>query len=184
MSKLKVKFTHHSSLTTYHALIATALIAIATAIPTQAQMAGEPKYFHSSFYKNKPSDCKIFYPVPVGAVPSRKAPDDTCLPPPLAIIPGYGKDYTRLMKTAIRAGIRGDYNTALINFRRAQQIEISKNYLGYTNREALRGINGAMVAHRYQLEPHPVKRLTPKFFWYYWTGTGARDNWGRNIIER
>ena len=159
------------------------LIAIATALPTQAQTTRELKYFRSSFYKNNPSDCKIFYPVPVGAVPSRKAKDDTCLPPPLAIIPGYGKDYTRLMKTGIRAGIRGDYKTALINFRRAQQIEISKDHLGYTNREALRGINGAMVAQRYQIEPHPVKRLTPKFFWYYWTGTGDRGNWGKNIIE-
>jgi len=177
MSKSKVEFTHHS-------LIAAALIAIATILPAQAQMTREPKYFRSSFYKNNPPDCKIFYPVPIGAVPSRKAPDDTCLPPPLAIIPEYGKNYTRLMKTGIRAGIKGDYNTALINFRRAQQIEISKDYLGYTNREALRGINGAMVAQRYQLEPHSVKRLTPKFFWYYWTGTGDRGNWGRNIIER
>ena len=147
-------------------------------------MAEEPKYFYSSFYKNKPSDCKIFYPVPVGAVPSHKAKDDTCLPPPLVIIPEYGKEYTRLMKTGIRAGIRGDYNTALINFRRAQQIEIAKGYLGYANREALRGINGAMVAQRYELEPHAVKRLTPKFFWYYWTGTGDRGNWGRHILDR
>ena len=147
-------------------------------------MERAPKYFRSSFYKNKPSDCKIFYPVPVGAVPSHKASDKTCLPPPLAIIPEYGKNYARLMKRGIRAGMRGDYNTALINFRRAHQIELSKDYLGYTNREALRGINGAMVAQRYQLEPHPVKRLTPKFFWYYWTGTGDRGNWGRHIIER
>lgn len=158
-------------------------ISIATATPISAQIKKEPQYFFSNFYKYKQFDCKIFYPVPIGPVPSRKAADETCLPPPLTIIPGYGKEYSRLMKKGIRAGIRGDYNTALMSFRRAHEIEIAKNYLGYTNREALRGINGAMVAQRYVTEPSPVKRLTPKFFWYYWTGTGDRGNWGRHIIE-
>ncbi len=150
------------------------------AAPINAQ-SYPSKYFFSDFFKNKPSDCKTFYPVPVGAVPGHKAPDDVCMPPPITIIPGYGRDYAQLMRKGIQAGITGDYNTALLNFRRAHSIEISKNYLGYSNREALRGINGALEAKRYQQNPHPSKRLKPQFFWYYWTGIGRRGNWGRNF---
>jgi hypothetical protein len=162
----------------------TASVLVATAAPINAQIYKGSRYFLSDFFKQEQPDCKIFYPVPIGAVPSRIASDRVCLPPPLAIIPGYGKEYARIMRKGIQAGIRGDYDTALINFRRAQQIEIAKNYLGYNNREALRGINGALVAMRYQQNPHPSKRLTPQFFWYYWTGTGDRGNWGRNINEQ
>lgn len=150
------------------------------AAPINAQSYAS-KYFFSDFFKNKPSDCKTFYPVPVGAVPGHKAPDDVCMPPPITIIPGYGRDYAQLMRKGIQAGVTGDYNTALLNFRRAHLIEISKNYLGYSNREALRGINGALDAKRYQQNPHPNKRLKPQFFWYYWTGIGKRGNWGRNF---
>jgi len=45
-----------------------------------------------------------------------------CLPP-IAIIPKYGSYYARLMRIAINAGLRGDYDTALINFRRARLID-------------------------------------------------------------
>lgn len=161
----------------------TASALIATATPVNAQ-TGIPKYFLGSFFKGNPPDCKTFYPEPIGTVPSRTASDGVCLPPPIAIIPGYGKTYAQLMRKGIDAGMRGDYDTALIDFRRAHQIEIAKNYLGYSNREALRGISGATVAKRYQLEPHPSKRLTPEFFWYYWTGWGERGNWGKNIVDR
>ncbi len=159
----------------------TVSILLATAAPIKAQNYKSSSYFYSDFFKNKPSDCKTFYPVPIGAVPGHKAPDDVCIPPPLTIVPKYGKKYAQLMRRGIQAGIRGDYDTALANFRRAELIEISNNYLGYTNREALRGINGALIAKRYRQNPHPNKRLTPQFFWYHWTGTGKRGNWGRNF---
>ncbi len=159
----------------------TASVLIATVTPLNAQTYKGSRYYFSDFFKDKPSDCKNFYPVPIGEVPGHRASDDVCLPPPITIIPEYGKDYAQLMRRGIQSGLRGDYDTALINFRRAHSIEISKNYLGYTNREALRGINGAMDGKRYQQNPHPNKRLTPQFFWYYWTGTGKRGNWGRNF---
>jgi len=165
----------------FFALLAASALLVTTA-PINAQSNNEQRYFFSDFY-DEPSNCQIFYPEPIGKLPSFLTGDQACLPPPIAIIPGYGSSYARLMRNAINAGIKGDYNTALINFRRAHLIEISKNYLGYTNREALRGINGALVAKRYQVEPHPDKRLTPQFFWYYWTGTGKRGNWGK-ILSR
>lgn len=169
-----------------------AVSAIATiATPTNAQTDTESeqpqKYFLSEFFKHNPPECRIFYPEPIGSIPgwilSDKMSDDICSPPPIAIIPKYGKLYARLMSNAINAGIKGDYNTALINFRRAHKIELAQDFLGYRNREALRGINGAIVAKRYQYEPHPVKRLTPQYFWYYWTGTGDRGNWGKVVPD-
>lgn len=162
----------------------TASILIATAAPINAQTYKDSNYYFSDYFKDKPSECNTFYPVPIGAVPGHRAPDDVCVPPPITIISGYGREYTGLMRRGIQSGIRGDYDTALINFRRAHSIEISKNYLGYSNREALRGINGAINAKRYQHNPHPSKRLTPQFYWYYWTGTGKRGNWGRNFNQQ
>ena len=159
----------------------TASVLVTTATSINAQTSKSPKYFFSDFFKGKPSDCRTFYPLPIGELPSRQDADFVCIPPPIAIIPEYGRDYAQIMRRAIRAGIRGDYDSALIHFRRAHLIEISKNHLGYSNREALRGIQGALVAKRYRLDPHPNKRLTPQFFWYYWTGTGDRGNWGRNF---
>ena len=127
----------------------------------------------------------MYYPEPIGRLPSHRLSenDDLCTPPPVAIIPKYGKEYARLMRNGINAGVSGDYDSALINFRRAHLIEISKNYLGYRNREALRGINGATVAKRYYKDPHPSERLTPQLFWYHWTGTGDRGKWGKVIPE-
>lgn len=169
----------------FAALTASVLIATATASnPQTIQSDKGPKYFFSAFFKGNPPDCRTFYPVPIGTLPSRKDSDQVCLPPPIAVIPEYGREYAQLMRRAIRAGIRGDYDSALILFRRAHLMEISKDYFGYSNREALRGIHGALVAKRYQQDPHPVERLTPQFFWYYWTGTGDRGNWGRNIVNQ
>lgn len=161
--------------------IVTAALLVASTTPTNAQTSRSSKYFFSDFFKGRPSDCQTSYPVPIGTIPSRQDANLGCLPPPIAIIPGYGKIYAQLMRRAIQAGVRGDYDSALIHFRRAHLIEISKNHLGYSNREALRGIQGALVAKRYRKNPHPSKRLTPEFFWYYWTGTGDRGNWGRNF---
>jgi hypothetical protein len=161
-----------------------ASLLVTTAASVNAQSEKIPKYFLSDFFKGKPPNCKTLYPPPIGSLPSRTESNQVCVPPPIAIIPEYGVKYAQLMRKGIQAGIRGDYNTALINFRRAHSIEISKNYLKYSNREALRGINGALVAKRYQQNPRPSKRLTPQFFWYYWTGTGDRGNWGTNIIEQ
>ncbi len=160
-------------------LAASALVI--TAAPINAQSDNGQRYFFRNIL-DEPPNCQTFYPEPIGTLPSRMDDDQICLPPPIAIIPKYGRYYARLMRTAINAGINGDYDTALINFRRAHLIEMSKNHLGYSNREALRGINGAVVAKRYQINPHPDNRkLTPEFFWYHWTGTGERGNWGRII---
>ena len=155
---------------------------VITAAPVNAQSYNGEQYFLGEFFDKSP-DCEIFYPEPVGKLPSLMAVDKICLPPPIAIIPKYGNYYARLMDIAINAGIRGDYNTALLNFRRARLIEISKDYLRYSNREALRGINGAVVAKRYQSNPHPDHTRTPQYFWYYWTGTGDRSNWGRSLHQ-
>lgn len=161
------------------AVSAIPLITAPTFAQSETQSRKSPQYFLGDAFKGNPPNCLMYYPEPIGRMPGRSLSEDLCSPPPLAIIPRYGEDYAGLMRNGIRAGIRGDYDTALINFRRAELIEISKNYLGYRNREALRGINGARLAKRYKLYPHPVKRLTPQFFWYHWTGTGNRGNWGK-----
>lgn len=171
---------------------------IVTAAPVHAQTSNGQlhqtykgqRYFFSDFYDNDDQPrCKTFYPEPIGALPSRLGADDICLPPPIAIIPDYGSHYRHLMQTAISAGTRGDYNTALINFRRARLIEISKTHLGYSNLEALRGIHGSMIAKRYQRNSRPSKKFhhtntKSQYFWYYWTGTGKHSGWGRDSIFR
>ena len=155
---------------------------VITAAPINAQSSNRQRYFLGDF--DKPPNCETFYPEPIGKLPSRMAADKVCLPPPIAIIPKYGNYYGRLMHTAINAGVKGDYDTALIYFRRARLVEISKEYLGYSNRDALRGINGAVVAKRYKGNPHPDnKKFTPQYFWFYWTGTGDRSNWGSNLNQ-
>ena len=160
-------------------LVASALVI--TVAPINAQTSNGQRYFLSDFF-DKPPNCETFYPEPIGKLPSRMAADRVCLPPPIAIIPKYGNYYGRLIHTAINAGVKGDYDTALIYFRRARLVEISKEYLGYSNRDALRGINGAVVAKRYKSNPHPDNtRFTPQYFWFYWTGTGDRSNWGRAL---
>lgn len=162
----------------------TASAVVITAAPINAQSDNGQRYFFRNFL-DEPPDCEKFYPEPIGTLPSRMAEDQICLPPPLTIIPKYGRNYARLMRIAIKAGIKGDYDTALINFRRAHLIEISKNHLGYSNREALRGINAAVVAKRYQRHPDPNNnKFTPEFFWYHWTGTGERGNWGGILPEK
>jgi hypothetical protein len=163
-------------------LLAASTVVI-TATPINAQSYKNQRYFLSDFF-DKPPNCTMFYPEPVGKLPGLMNVHKICLPPPIAIIPKYGRHYERLMRIAINAGIRGDYDTALFNFRRAHLIEISREYLGYSNREALRGINGALVAKRYQSNPHSSNtRMTPQYFWYYWTGTGDRRNWGRSLQQ-
>jgi hypothetical protein len=160
-------------------VILAASAVVITAAPINAQIYNGQRYFLSDFFDKSPN-CEMFYPEPIGKLPSLMAVNKICLPPPIAIIPKYGIYYARLMRIAINAGLRGDYDTALINFRRARLIEISKEYLKYSNREALRGINGALVAKRYQSNPYANNtRLTPQYFWYYWTGTGDRSKWGR-----
>ena len=53
----------------------TASILILTTAPIDAQTYKSSSYFYSDFFKDKPSDCKTFYPAPIGAVPGLKAPD-------------------------------------------------------------------------------------------------------------
>lgn len=64
-----------------------------------------------------------------------------CVPHRLWINPAYGSEYARLMQIAINAGGTGnDYDTAIINFRRAQTIS------GVTDSEVRRGLLGATLA--------------------------------------
>ena len=64
-----------------------------------------------------------------------------CVPHRLWINPAYGAEYARRKQIAINAGGTGsDYNTAIINFRRAQIIS------GVTDSEVRRGLLGATLA--------------------------------------
>ena len=86
-----------------------------------------------------------------------------CIPNRLWINPSYGAEYGRLMRIAIQAAAnRDDYNTAIINFSRAQSIS------GVTDSEVRRGLLGAILAK--SLQKNPVQGYFPSRIWLLVTG--------------
>ncbi|OUL18184.1 hypothetical protein [Nostoc sp. 106C] len=86
-----------------------------------------------------------------------------CIPNGLWINPNYGLEYARLMRIAIKAAAnKDDYNTAIINFSRAQGIS------GVTDSEVRRGLLGAILAK--SLQKNPVQGYFPSRIWLLVTG--------------
>jgi len=86
-----------------------------------------------------------------------------CIPNGLWINPGYGIEYARLMRIAIKAAAnKDDYDTAFINFSRAQTIS------GVTDSEVRRGLLGAILAK--SLQKNPVRGYFPSRIWLLVTG--------------
>jgi hypothetical protein len=86
-----------------------------------------------------------------------------CIPNRLWINRDYGFEYARLMRIAIAsAANRDDYDTAMINFYRAQQIS------GVTDSEVRRGLLGAIMAKA--LQRNPVRGYSPARMWLMVTG--------------
>ncbi|MBD2211108.1 hypothetical protein H6G27_14605 [Nostoc linckia FACHB-104] len=86
-----------------------------------------------------------------------------CIPNGLWINPSYGKEYARLMRIAIKAAAnKDDYDTAFINFSRAQAIS------GVTDSEVRRGLLGAILAK--SLQKNPVQGYFPSRIWLLVTG--------------
>ncbi len=88
------------------------------------------------------------------------------IPHRLRINPAYGSEYARLMNIAIKAGaIKKDYDCAIINFRRAQEIS------GATDSEVRRGLLGATLAK--QIQSNPNETSSPYQVWLILTGEYA-----------
>jgi hypothetical protein len=86
-----------------------------------------------------------------------------CIPNGLWLNPKYGEEYARLMRIAIQAAAnRDDYDTAMINFSRAQRIS------GVTDSEVRRGLLGAIMAK--SLQKNPVQGYFPSRIWLLVTG--------------
>ncbi|MDZ7959999.1 MAG: hypothetical protein RMY34_19305 [Aulosira sp. DedQUE10] len=86
-----------------------------------------------------------------------------CIPNGLWINSSYGIEYARLMRIAIKAAAnKDDYNTAFINFSRAQTIS------GVTDSEVRRGLLGAILAK--SLQKNPVQGYFPSRIWLLVTG--------------
>ncbi|OUL34288.1 hypothetical protein BV372_14315 [Nostoc sp. T09] len=86
-----------------------------------------------------------------------------CIPNGLWINPKYGLEYARLMRIAIKAAAnKDDYNTAIINFSRAQAIS------GVTDSEVRRGLLGAILAK--SLQKNPVQGYFPSRIWLLVSG--------------
>jgi hypothetical protein len=86
-----------------------------------------------------------------------------CIPNRLWINPDYGLEYGRLMRIAIKAAAnRDDYDTAIINFSRAQAIS------GVRDLEVRRGLLGAILAKA--LQKNPVQGYSPSRMWLLVTG--------------
>jgi hypothetical protein len=92
-----------------------------------------------------------------------------CIPNRLWINRAYGLEYGRLMRIAIAsAANRDDYDTAMINFYRAQQIS------GVTDSEVRRGLLGAIMAKA--LQRNPVRGYSPSRMWLMVTGEERNVN--------
>ncbi|MFH7025908.1 MAG: hypothetical protein ACHBN1_11005 [Heteroscytonema crispum UTEX LB 1556] len=92
-----------------------------------------------------------------------------CIPNRLWINPDYGFEYGRLMRIAIAsAANRDDYDTAMINFYRAQQIS------GVKDSEVRRGLLGAIMAKA--LQRNPVRGYSPSRMWLMVTGEERNVN--------
>ncbi len=86
-----------------------------------------------------------------------------CIPYQLWVNPEYGEEYTRLMRIAINtAATKDDFNTAIINFYRAQEIS------GVTDSEVRRGLLGAIMARA--IQKNPVAGYSPARIWLLITG--------------
>ncbi len=86
-----------------------------------------------------------------------------CIPNGLWINPDYGLEYGRLMRIAIKAAAsRDDYDTAFINFSRAQGIS------GVTDSEVRRGLLGAILAKA--IQKNPVQGYSASRMWLLVTG--------------
>ncbi|MBD2357913.1 hypothetical protein H6G41_25425 [Tolypothrix sp. FACHB-123] len=86
-----------------------------------------------------------------------------CIPNGLWINPSYGAEYARLMRIAIQAAAnKDDYDTAIINFSRAQRIS------GVTDSEVRRGLLGAIMAK--SIQKNPVQGYFPSRIWLLVTG--------------
>ncbi|BAY23387.1 hypothetical protein NIES2100_31520 [Calothrix sp. NIES-2100] len=85
-----------------------------------------------------------------------------CIPNGLWINSNFGAEYARLMRIAIKAANREDYDTAIINFSRAQSIS------GVTDSEVRRGLLGAILAK--SLQKNPVQGYFPSRIWLLVTG--------------
>ncbi|WP_017652805.1 hypothetical protein [Fortiea contorta] len=86
-----------------------------------------------------------------------------CIPNALWINPDYGAEYARLMRIAIKAAAnKDDYDTAFINFSRAQGIS------GVTDSEVRRALLGAILAKA--IQKNPVQGYFPSRIWLLVTG--------------
>jgi hypothetical protein len=88
-----------------------------------------------------------------------------CIPDPLEVNAEYGAEYSRLMRIAINAALKDDFNTAIINFYRAQEIS------GIADLEVRRGLLGAIMARAVQ--KNPVTGYSPVRMWLLITGEYA-----------
>lgn len=92
-----------------------------------------------------------------------------CIPVRLRINPGYGNEYIRLMRIAIESVTkREDYDTAIINFYRAQQ------YSGNSDLEVRRGLLGAEMAKA--IKKHSTSGYSPLRMWLLITGEYRNPN--------
>lgn len=86
-----------------------------------------------------------------------------CIPRPLWIDPNYGSNYARFMRVAIKSAVnKYDYDTAIINFYRAQEIS------GYRDPEVRRGLLGAVMAKA--IKKNPVPGYSHPRIWLLITG--------------
>lgn len=86
-----------------------------------------------------------------------------CIPYQIWVNPAYGAEYTRLMRIAIGAAAnRNDFNTAIVNFYRAQEIS------GVTDSEVRRALLGAIMARA--IQKNPVSGYSPTRIWLLITG--------------
>ncbi|MEM7726859.1 MAG: hypothetical protein AAF208_10875 [Cyanobacteria bacterium P01_A01_bin.45] len=86
-----------------------------------------------------------------------------CIPRPLWINPSHGYNYSRYMQVAIKSAIyKYDYDTAIINFKRAQAIS------GYKDPEVRRGLLGATIAKA--IKKNPVPGYSHPRIWLLITG--------------
>ena len=86
-----------------------------------------------------------------------------CIPHPLWINPNYGSRYAQFMRVGIKSAVnKYDYDTAIINFYRAQEIS------GYQDPEVRRGLLGAVMAKA--IKKNPVPGYSHPRIWLLVTG--------------
>ncbi|MEO0969876.1 MAG: hypothetical protein AAFX80_16480 [Cyanobacteria bacterium J06639_18] len=99
-----------------------------------------------AFANNRPAQCVS----PITNTPGNIRYTGDCIPRPLWINPNYGSNYARFMRVAIKSAVnKYDYDTAIINFYRAQEIS------GYRDPEVRRGLLGAVMAKAIKKTPVP-----------------------------